>query len=220
MSVLVLAPHADDAEFGVGGYLRRLTRGEQQVRVVVFAYGDYRKTDGTKVEFETRKQETFKAMEFLGVEDCCFVEGMHENWGDRVSRCDMTRQVEKVIEDFYPEDLFVCLPSFNQDHESLFSATVTALRPGRFDGLRRVFAYEYPGNCWGPHPPQHGRCYMPLIDTDAQAKINALNCHQSQFSTRDHRHATPAGASTLMALRGSECGVSNAELVYLLRAVV
>ena len=55
--VLVLAPHADDAEFGMGGYLCRMAREEKsKAQVVIFAYGDYVRADGPRVTFDHIKR--------------------------------------------------------------------------------------------------------------------------------------------------------------------
>jgi LmbE family N-acetylglucosaminyl deacetylase len=217
--ILVLAPHADDAEFGMGGYLCRMAREETaKAQVVIFAYGDYVRADGPRVTFEGRKAETAEAMKLLGAEHR-FVEGFHENYGES-SRLKLTAMVETVLEWGQPDELFVCLPSFNQDHQALFDATITALRPGRFDHIKRIWMYEYPGNSWGPEPPRGGRCYVRMGRHDLTTKLAALAAHKSQGFGTDHiQHVGMSGSQALSALRGSECSAEHAELFYLLREI-
>ena len=125
--------------------------------------------------------------------------------------------MSKQIGVFKPTDLFVNLPSFNQDHRRLFDACVTALRPGAADWVPRVYAYEYPGNAWGEPAPAWGKVYVPL-ETDAfEAKLAAVRAHASQWEGREDTHVGPTGAAKLALLRGSECGARYAELLYLMR---
>ena len=128
--------------------------------------------------------------------------------------------VETVLEWGQPDELFICLPSFNQDHQALFDATITALRPGRFDHIKRIWMYEYPGNSWGPEPPRGGRCYVRMGRHDLTMKLAALAVHKSQGFGTDHlQHVGMSGSQALSALRGSECSAEHAELFYLLREI-
>jgi N-acetylglucosamine malate deacetylase 1 len=184
----------------------------------VFALGNYIRADGVKVEETTRKLETANAMRRLGVDSFAFVRAFYENQGDMVGQESLIRRVEEVIGGEKPDEVFVNLPSSNQDHNALHDATITALRPDRF-GVKRIWAYEHTGNSWGPPPPSWGRCYVRLTEADIAAKLNALWEHKSQFEGRGPQHSSPKGAQKLAALRGSECGAEFGELLYLLREV-
>lgn len=211
--VLVLAPHADDAELGIGGYLHRMMAEQlADPEVVVFAYGGYYRADGMPVTFETRQTETAGAMEALGKVAHRFVEGFHENQADQVARERLTGLIERLIDEARCYELFLPLPSFNQDHQALFDAVVTALRPGRFSHRMLVWAYPYLGSAWGPREPSWGRCYVTLSQQDIDAKVRALKAHASQ---RIDTEAVLAQAR----LRGWEAGHDLAEAVYLLREI-
>jgi LmbE family N-acetylglucosaminyl deacetylase len=223
--VLVLAPHADDAEFGLGGTLHRLAHpqaGQEapQIRVVTFAWGDYLKPNGALVGGDVRLRETIKAMLALGVTDHRQLFGFRENEGDTAGFRNVVRWVEQEIKDFEPDTLFTCLPSFNQDHEVLHKATITALRPGRFDTLRRVYGYEYPGNFWMQAFPMFGQVFSRLSKTDLVRKIESLHEHHSQFDPENAVFVSPAGAENLALLRGIQCGTDQAELFYLMREIM
>jgi LmbE family N-acetylglucosaminyl deacetylase len=217
--VLVLAPHADDAEFGLGGYLHRRWRerlGES--KVVVFAFGHYWRSDGQVVLDEDRRAEGRRAFAQLHVDSQEFRRVFAENRGDIVGLQPLADHVERAVDAAQPDEVFICLPSFNQDHGAQFDATIVAFRPGRLDGVAKLYAYEYPGNCWGPPAPRYGRCYVRLSDDDFLAKQRALLEHRTQFDDR-HGHVGPEGAEALAALRGSEWGVRYAERFYLLRGI-
>lgn len=135
-NVLVLAPHADDAEFGVGGTLHRIAckakaPGAPQVRVAIFAHGDYVNWRGETVSFAARIAETDYAMSRLGLGAAVFTSTFKENLGDLTPQLQIVCAVEDLLRDYQPEVVYTCLPSFNQDHRALYEATLTALRPGR-----------------------------------------------------------------------------------------
>ncbi|MEY9560439.1 PIG-L deacetylase family protein [Sinorhizobium fredii] len=213
--VLVLAPHADDAEFGLGAaFLRWQAEYEPWVRVVIAACGDYVRSDGRPVQATERLAESARALSYLGVREIENAHWFAENQGFSCDYAGMVTGIEKQLETFRPDMVFTCLPSFNQDHKVLFDATITAFRNGYPD----LYAYEYPGNAWGPPPPEFGRKYLPADERHVEAKIKALAMHKSQF---DGRAAVvdPEAARTLARQRGAEIGVPFAELCYVVREI-
>jgi N-acetylglucosamine malate deacetylase 1 len=216
---LIIAPHADDAEFGLGGLLQTLRRNNWAVRVVILAAGDYRASAGRYIRSEDRQREAKNALDHLGVDDVAFPRTFAENGALETPYTELVDSVEHHIRQFCPSHLFTCLPSFNQDHRAVFDATITATRPGRTPSLKRIFAYEYPGNCWGPDTPSWGKVYVPLPKALLGRKLNALRKHESQFNGKAGEHISLGGAEALARLRGSECGADYAELLYLLREV-
>jgi LmbE family N-acetylglucosaminyl deacetylase len=223
--ILVLAPHADDAEFGLGGTLHKLAADPAvRIKVVIFAWGNYRHRNGHAVTGETRRAETAAAMAILGVEDYTFLQAFSENQALQAEYPAIVRHIDRALKEFQPDTVFTCLPSFNQDHEVLHKATLTAFRPGAADAIARLYAYEYPGNVWGPESPGWGRVYVRLGAPDMAAKTNALWAHTSQFGTQFASFATglihPEGAAILAHLRGMAAGCRQAELVFLIRELI
>lgn len=218
--MLVIAPHVDDAEFGVGGWLHRAQRkGIGTARVVVVAGGDYQRSDGTAVEWAQREHEARAGMLRLGIKNYELLNLMPENAGHTADYAKIVGAIERQIAAFEATEVFVPLPSFNQDHRLVHDACLTALRPGMFSRhLKHVWAYEYPGNAWASERPQWGRAYLGLGPEDITAKMDALGRHYSQFSGR--RVAVgPEAAYAMLVQRGSEVGLDAAECVYLLREV-
>ncbi len=218
--VLVIAPHADDAEFGMGGYLHRMHReGLAKATVAVMACGDYVDRFGAEVSGETRMLETARAMEALGVGRHANLDAAPENGFDRVGQWALIGAVDQALgmDDF--AEAFFCLPSCNQDHRALYQAAAAAFRPGRWPGVKRVWLYEHPGQSMGTEQPVLGRCYVRFGPEDMHAKARALNHHESQFLGRQKGHDSPEGAFALARLRGSEAGAEFAELLWLFREV-
>lgn len=220
--ILVLAPHADDAEFGLGGYMARLFReATAEVDLTIFAHGDYLRADGEWVTFACRRQEASAAADLLGVRNLRWVPGFFENQGDTAGIGPLAHLVEVEVGRAAYDTVFAPLPSYNQDHRALFSAVCVAFRPNRFDRVRELWAYEYPGNAWVPKEPVWGRRYVRLSTEELVLKLQALAEHKSQFAKLAFNtgHCAPAGATHLARWRGSECGAEQAELFYLLRAI-
>lgn len=214
---LILAPHCDDAEFGLGIAIQRLIEDGVHVTVNVFAYGDYARGDGAEVEGRTRTQESDSALEFLGVSEHRHRFVFKENAGLETPFAELVATVEQMVRQSRATEVYVCLPSFNQDHRAVHDATVTAFRPGA--QTASLYAYEYPGNCWGPELPAGGKRYVRGQPRHLARKIEALKMHRSQFDGRQ-AGVSPQAAYRLARQRGAECGAEAAELVYVLKEVV
>jgi N-acetylglucosamine malate deacetylase 1 len=213
---LIIAPHVDDAEFGLGGSIQEWSSVGDEVKVVIAAGGNYQRSDGLAVQGSLRAHEAREAFTILGVKEWELSHWFDENNPASIRYGDLVRNIEVVIQEQRPTDTYVCLPSFNQDHRALFDATITAFRPANLPG--NLWAYEYPGNCWGPSPPEFGKMYLWFEETTLARKIEALNCHKSQWEGRKVG-VNPKSATSLAQQRGSEIGKDYAELIYLLRGM-
>lgn len=216
--VLVLAPHCDDAEFGLGITLQKLVKQGVDVRVWIAATGSYRRSDGRLVGSEEREAESAEALASLGVTDVVQARVFNENWGREVGFTSLVSAIEKAIGLYQATELFVCQPSFNQDHQALYEATITACRPGSVCG--NLYAYEYPGSCWMPHAViPAGRLYVTATAQEVRAKITALHMHRSQFEGR-RVAVSPRAAKVLAEQRGAEIGREYAELIHVIREIM
>jgi LmbE family N-acetylglucosaminyl deacetylase len=219
--MLIIAPHADDAEFGLGGYLHRMARERRIATTVgVVAGGDYVGRDGVLVKGDVRQAETARALGILGVRTHVSLGWLKENNFDVAGRAAVIDAVDHLLGLDSFDHVLVCLPSHNQDHEALYRATLAAFRPGRWPGVKQIWAYEHPANGSWNTQPTTGRCYVSVSQEDMAAKVRALNEHASQFGSRKPNHDGPDGAMALARLRGSEIGVPYAEVFWLLREVL
>lgn len=166
------------------------------------------------VDGGTRIGEARKALGILGVKDVRFPGWFVENHALNAEYVKMVTDIEAMLLGY--DEVYVCLPSFNQDHRVLFDAFITATRPGMT--LANLYAYEYPGNSWGPPVPTAGKRYLVASTINAGRKISALEAHETQFKDR-FVAVGPQAAALLLAQRGIEIGQPQAELVYVLREV-
>lgn len=215
--MLVVAPHHDDAEFGLGGWMARAR--EENVggfRVLVVAHGDYVRSDGVTVSGSVREQETALSMEILEAEHRN-LRWFPENEGLACDYAGLVQAISREIDAYGATEVFVPLPSFNQDHRVVHDACITALRPGTHPTLRNVWCYPYPGSCWGCELPLFGRAYIGLKAHHVALKMRALRQHGSQWRDRPQIPVSPDTCMNQMFTWGRECGVEYAELLFLLR---
>lgn len=229
--LLVVAPHCDDAELGVGGLLAaaaasgRESQGPQEtartVRVVVLAAGDIRFNHGGVVTAETRVQEAREGLGSLGVEASqVSIYSRLESRLPEIPHADTVRHLDELLESFRPTAFFFPLPSAHQDHRYAFECCLSALRPGSPGSrLRLAAAYEYPSNLVDPQVPFNSRIYLDISDF-LEAKIRAFECHRSQASRPGYHLISSGGVRDLARLRGREVGVEFAERYYLVREVI
>lgn len=228
VQMLVLAPHHDDAEFGLGGYMNRVARGatdakETTIHVAVFCHDDYICAEtNALVEGKTREVETLNALRVFGSGvSSSFRRVMRENEGYNANFAALVTDIETLIKCHRPHELFIPLKSFNQDHQVLHDAAIAATRLAAHSPSQ-TWAYEYMGCNWpADSRPSAGVAYLEISQQDLNMKLAALKTHGSQFG--DGKKAgtpmSPSGAEVLAAFRGKEVGVPYAECVWLLREV-
>ena len=219
--ILVVAPHADDAELGVGAYLHREAKRGADTFVIVVAGGSRSASHVSPASPSDREKEGAAAGNVLFVKEYRFIYAAPDSAFNTAPRGDLIAALEREIARCRPDELFIPLPSFHTDHVVTFESCITALRPHlnrRFPD--RVFAYEYPGNCWGPQHVGDGLVYAPIEDADLGAKLMSLAKHKSQWASEKASLYGERGVRAMAELRGAEIGVKAAERFYMLRSVL
>lgn len=226
--ILVLAPHADDEVIGSGGLIAKVKDLGGQAYVQVITVGDlthYDGADGT-VAARTRVEELAAAMACLGVDD---YEVVFENSAkhlrlDAIPRRDLVSLLEKgarlSIDRIRPDIITFPAPSYNQDHEALYKAAITACRPHLaslkpFQKL--VLVADAPQLCW--KASRFRPNFFVDITRYLEKKLEAFRCHRSQ--QRPDPHNGGIESLRLLALtRGREISIEAAEAYECLRCVV
>lgn len=221
--ILAIAPHCDDAELGLGGYMAKCREADDDVVIAIMAQGDASR-DKTKLKYghaNPRAQEMLDAAEMLQVE-VQFWNAARDGQFNETPRHDVVAKVQEMLKENEPDEVFIPLPSFHSDHVVAYEACISALRPrAGFTIPKRIFAYEYPGNSWGPQPPHDGKTYVSLSPQHLFKKIAALKCHKSQWVSDDRAALIGLDAVRALAtMRGMEIGVQNAEMFYCIRQIL
>ncbi|MBF0197361.1 MAG: PIG-L family deacetylase [Planctomycetes bacterium] len=225
--LLVISPHADDETAGAGGLMLRIKEAGGEVYVMVLTVGDLQHYDSKdeKTFASERSVELGNAMNTLGVDDweICFNDSDIHLRLDNIPRRDIVSRIERdsklAIDRIKPTMLALPAPSFNQDHEILYKAGITAARPHLYTlkpFQRCVLTMDAPQLAWGEVN------FKPNFYVDIShcldKKIEAFNCHKSQL--RPDPHQGGSEALRLLALsRGREISVQAAESYECMRFV-
>ena len=226
--LLVVAPHADDESASSAGLLWRVKRAGGSAFVQVVSVGDLNHFDdtGKTVRGSVRKEELADAMRFLGVDDFEVLfedETLHERL-DTIPRRDLVHKIEKgsrvSMEKVRPTMIVIPYPSFNQDHEAVYHAGITASRPHlatmkAFQDV--VLVGDAPQLAWNP------RAFKPNFYVDIsdclEKKLEAYRRHRSQQRPAPHQGGVDA-LERLARQRGTEISVAAAEAYECMRFVI
>jgi len=199
---LIIAPHVDDDVLGCGGIL------DETCHVI------YCGLDETGIKDRPSMDERFD--EIYSVKK--ITNHTHEVLDNLVNRYDeykLIGQIEEIINDFKPDEVYVCHPSYNQDHRVVYNATMVALRPHDNNYfVNKVFVYEQPhmlfwDNGGVDFKPNH---FVPI---DIEKKVDVYECMKSQVrSFRSPEHLRAIGK-----LRGGQSNCDYAEAFQILRWV-
>ena len=166
-NVLIISPHADDAEIGCGGVISRLIRSGGHVAVAVFCVDPIVVPDG--LERGDWVKEQARAAEFLGFDLIVFDYEMRR-LSDR--RQDVLEQLVDLRETLNPDCVFI--PStfdIHQDHKCISAEGVRAFKD------RNLLGYELFWNHIGLHQTQ---TYFKLSPKDIAKKIKAISFFKTQ----------------------------------------
>lgn len=221
MTMLVLAPHADDETLGMGGTIARaVDAGEKVVVAVLTGHGGGDNPVGPPEMWEPIRAECREAMARLGVEDLRFFE-LPAAMLDHEPVAKANRLVAELIAEVQPEELYVPFAhDLHRDHGAIAYAASVASRPylPAARSIRRVYAYEVlsethlaaPG-LFPAFAPQH---YVDVAAT-LERKLDAMRAYESQVQP-DHLPRSIEGLRALARVRGNHIGSSAAEAFMLL----
>lgn len=227
-TLLVISPHADDETAGCGGTLSRAKQEGAQTYCLVLSVGDLahyardlQVTEGTR-----RKEELWKALAILKVDDWEVVFEESEKYMklDLLPRQELMHRIEQKarlsINKLKPDLVFIPHPSSHQDHEAVYQACFSALRPHHpaYHHLPDlVLVYEAPQVSWS------SQLFSPNFYVDISAhlvrKKEAFLAHQSQQTEHPHPFCWE-NIERLSRLRGAEAGMDAAEAFCALRVRV
>ena len=186
--VMVVVPHADDAEIGAGGTVARWTREGKNVIYVVCTNGDKGTSDPNMKPEELakiREQEQLAAAKLLGVKEVIFLRYPDQTLEDTP---EFRKELVRLIRMYKPETVVTVDPYrryiFHRDHRITGRVTLDAIFPSARD------VHSYPDLLtqgiqphkvkevllWGSEESNH---HSNITDT-FDIKIDALRCHKSQ----------------------------------------
>jgi len=187
--IMIISPHADDAEFGAAGSVAVWTQRGKKVIYIICTNGDKGTTDRSvdpNLLTEQRKQEQKKAADLLGVNNIIFLgfpdQGLEDN-------DDFRKKIVRVIREFRPHTVVTTDPYrkylWHRDHRITGQVVLDAVYPYARDHL------SYPDLIEEGLEPHKVRevlfwaaediNYRINISDTFEQKISALYCHDSQM---------------------------------------
>lgn len=232
--VLVIAPHADDETYGCAGSIARIKSLGGEVYVVVGSvasieqYGGEQTSGLRTVTADTRITEFQSVAELLKVDDWeVLFSGPDQHMAlDSVPRRELARLLERdarlSIDNVRPSMVMIPAISYNQDHEALFRACVTATRPcspGDRHFVPHVLCYDNTSLFWTPERERFTPDLFVDISEFLQMKLQALALHASQVKDPLY-HGSPEGLELQSRWRGREISAEAAEGYAAMRVVL
>jgi N-acetylglucosamine malate deacetylase 1 len=232
--LLVIAPHADDETYGCAGSIARVKSLGGEVYVILASVADlahYGDTgDGLPrnlVSQRTRLDEFSTVMRYLKVDDweVLFTDTETHLALDAMPRRRLVQLIESdarlSIDKIQPTMVMIPAISYNQDHEAIFRAGLTATRPGA-PGQKYtvpfVLTYDNTSLFWSGNGTRfHPNVYID-VSSFIDVKISALRLHASQLRGALY-HGSPEGLELVTRARGREASVEAAEGFCLLRGL-
>ena len=228
--LLVVAPHSDDETAGAGGLMAKIKDAGGEVYVMIVSTGDldhFDATAGTTGKSQ-RREELDSAMKVLGVDEWEILledDKLHLRL-ETMPRREIVDLIERkgklAAEKTKPTMIALPAPSFNQDHEAVYRAGITACRPHlasmkAFQSF--VLVCDAPQLTWSGPPHFKPNFYVDISGSCLQRKLDAYACHKSQL--RPDPSQAGIGALRLLAeTRGREISVDAAEAFECYRFVV
>lgn len=222
MTVLVIAPHADDETLGMGATIAKLARqGKQVVVAVLTGPGDEPHPLWPHSYWDEIRAEAAEAMKVLGVNDLLF-ENLPAACLDTTPVHLINKTVSDLIARVGPSELYLpYMHDLHKDHSALSYAALVHARAYLDSGknMDLVAMYEtptethlFPGSLYPPFSPN---MWVDVSDT-IEAKLTAWGCYRSQHQQGPTPRSPEALRATATA-RGAEIGTAAAEAFLVLR---
>ncbi len=217
--VLVVSAHPDDETYGAGGTIQRHVRLGDIVSVLFL-------TDGVGARHGVvapQKEAAHRACAILGVEDVRFADKPDQRL-DALPLLDVILPISETIKELRPEIVYTHhRGDVNQDHRTVFAATLVAVRPVGDNPVKEVLSYEVASSTeWAP--PAGDSAFLPNVFVEIsetlEGKLRALESYRDTFApeVKPFPHPrSPESVRIQAQKRGVGVGMDAAEAFVLIR---
>ncbi|HNQ12372.1 MAG TPA: PIG-L family deacetylase [Bacteroidia bacterium] len=203
--ILILAPHPDDAEFGLGGTISKLIEQGKEIFVTTFSVCE--KSTPKGFEVGDIEKEMYASMNSLNIKKECLTV---YDYPVRDFPAHRQEILEKMIEQkkrIEPDLVFIpCSSDIHQDHEVI---NVEGKRAFKHHNL---LGYEMPWNNFG----FTSFLYHTIEEKHLKNKLKAIACYKSQIQ---RAYSTPEFITALATLRGGQILKPYAESFEVIRLI-
>jgi LmbE family N-acetylglucosaminyl deacetylase len=194
-TILILAPHTDDGEFGCGASIAKYTAEGKQVHYVAFSGCQQSLPAG--LPSDTLLNECKKATKILGIQSTKFFDFEVRKFP--AQRQEILEEMAKIRRELNPQTVF--LPAKNdvhQDHHVIFSEGLRAFKNSNLLG------YELPWNNKNFRPGYFEKINAAQLATKQQALRQYKSQQLRKYMNEDF-------IRSLAVVRGIQCGNDLAE---------
>lgn len=221
MTVLVIAPHADDEVLGLGGVISRLSsEGHEVVVAVLTGHGEEPHPLWPRENWTVVREECLAAANVMGVASVRFFE-LPAACLDVTPAWQINDVVAKLVSEVKPSSVYIPFSfDLHKDHGAIAYAVNVATRPylSTAKDIVRVLAYETLSETHLA-PPYLAPAFQPNVFVDISAylerKLSAMAAYKSQLQP-DGFPRSLSNIEALARLRGAHIGVKAAEAFVLL----
>jgi LmbE family N-acetylglucosaminyl deacetylase len=217
--LLVLSPHADDAEIGCGGSIARTIAEGGEVCVALMTIGSVNFRHRGVVGSAERRGEFMASMRTLGVQRTQVLSMDLDGGMYTAPHAEFVSKLDDLQDEFHPDAVLIPLPSSHQDHRYAWEVGLAATRPNASRHQPdMIAAYEYPQTSWGDGADSNAGKGGIYVDVTAhwESKLRALREYETQMRG-EGQLLSLEGVEALGVLRGLEAGFGRAELFHALR---
>ncbi len=198
----MISPHIDDEVLGCGGSI------DDDTFVLECGVDEFH-----IVPRQERINELEAARKLLG-----FEYRILDNIVNNYKVINLIEGITETINFIKPKEIYIPYPSYNQDHQEVYRASMVALRPHDLNHfVSRVFIYEESQVILWDNSHNINGLFKPNYyrEIDIERKIAAYKCLKSQV--RSFR--SPEFLKEIAQIRGRQSGKSYAEAFQCLRFV-
>jgi len=205
-TILILAPHTDDGEFGCGGSISRFIEEGKNIYYAALS----RAEESVPDEFppDVLEQEVREATRVLGIPSSNLIVERFPVRKLAQYRQEILEVFIRLKQDLEPDLIF--LPSPDDLHQDHHAVSLEGLRAFK---TCTILGYEIPWN----NITFNTRSFIHLEERHVERKIEALRCYRSQIN---RQYASADFIQSLARTRGVQIGVEFAETFDVLRWVI
>lgn len=208
--ILVIAPHADDEVLGCGGYLLHQKELGADITIIV----------GTVGGMDPRQDKATRLKEFNDVCDRLGAQRQVLFFGkdalmDTIPSFDIISALDKVVDAFRPDEVFINYRSHHQDHIKMYDCALASCRGREGYSPKLVALYEYPFIISKMECVGGGNMFHDISDCISD-KVDLFMLYGSQVRLSPSP-LNEDGIRHLAKLRGMGCGCEYAEKFYIQR---
>ena len=205
-TVLVLAPHTDDGEFGCGATIAKLAaRGH---RVVYVAFSAAEKSVPAGMPPDTLRKEVRLATKVIGIapQDCVVLDFEVRDFP--LHRQQILDAMIGFMHEYKPSVVFLPSPrDTHQDHKTIAEEAFRAFK------RTTMLGYEIPWN----NLEFATRCFVQISEAQLELKVKSLECYRSQQS---RKYCDAEYIRALATTRGMQINQRYAEVFDVIRLIL